>query len=75
MNKAHFTYFGRTEAENREVRFYRRPDGMYVCEVEGYPTLKVTHPSKERVRAAFDCWYQMSFKDWGASNIEWEDIQ
>jgi len=69
MNKARFTYLGSSEDKNREVQFYRRSDGMYVCEVEGYPTLKVVHPSKERVRAAFEGWYQMSIKDWGASEI------
>ena len=77
MNKnasASFTYFGRTEDQNREVRFYRRPDRMYVCEVEGLPALKIAHPSKERVRAAFDGWYEMSMKDWGASEIIEEGV-
>jgi len=66
---ARFTYFGSDETKNREVRFYRRSDGMYVCEIEDMPALKIIHPSRERVRAAFEGWYQMSMKDWGASEI------
>lgn len=73
MSRARFTYLGRTEAENREVRFYRRPDRMYVCEVEGTPALKIIHPSRERVRAAFEGWWQMAQKDWGASEIVEEE--
>jgi len=72
MNKnagARFTYLGSSKDKNREVRFYRRSDGMYVCEIEGMPALKIIHPSKERVRAAFDGWWQMAQKDWGASEI------
>ncbi len=74
MNKgASFTSYGSTEDKNRVVRFYKR-DGRYVCEVEGIPALTIVHPSYDRVRAAFEGWYQMSIKDWGSSDIEWGDM-
>jgi len=74
MKGAQFTAYGRTEDANRVVRFFKR-NGMYVCEVEGVPSLTITHPSHERVKAAFDGWYQMSlYKDYGASDIEWGDM-
>jgi len=71
---AHFTYYGKTEDKNREVRFYKRPNGLYVCEVEGMPVLRITHPSKTRVMAAFKGWWEMSQKDWGASEIDWNEM-
>jgi len=74
MTPAHFTYFGENETKNREVKFYRRPDGMFVTEVEGMPALKIAHPSKKRVMAAFKGWWEMAQKDWGASDIEWGDM-
>jgi hypothetical protein len=73
MKAAEFTYFGSDESKNRVVRFYRQ-NGYYVCEVEGVPALRVQHPSYERVKAAFEGWWQMSFKDWGASDIDWGDM-
>ena len=74
MTQAKFTYYGSDESKNREVRFYRNPQGLYVCEAEGYPALKVTHPSKVRVKTAFQNWWEMAQKDWGASEIEWGDM-
>ena len=73
MKAATFVYYGADESKNRIVRFFKR-DGYYVCEVEGMPSLTISHPSCERVKAAFEGWYQMSFKDWGASEIEWGDM-
>ncbi len=70
---AAFTYYGSTEDKNRTVRFYKQ-NGHYVCEIEGMPALKIVHPSYSRVRAAFEGWYQMSFKDCGASDIDWGDM-
>jgi hypothetical protein len=74
MKAAEFTYFGSDESKNRVVRFYRQ-NGYYVCEIEGMPSLKIVHPSYERVRSAFLGWYEMSFKDWGSSDIDWGDMQ
>ena len=75
MNKvAQFTYFGSDETKHRTVRFYQNPYGSYTCDIEGMPALRITHPSKERVRAAFEVWWEMSWKDWGASEIEWNGI-
>jgi len=71
---AHFTYYGSTEAKSKEVKFYRRPNGLYVCEIEGMPALKVSHPSRIRVMAAFKGWHEMAIKDWGASEIEWDGM-
>lgn len=68
---ATFTSYGSTEDKNKVVRFYKNKYGSYTCEVEGIPALTITHPSYERVKAAFEGWYQMSFKDWGASDIDW----
>ena len=73
MKGAQFTAYGETEDKNRVVRFFKR-DGMYVCEVEGLPALTVVHPSYERVKAAFEGCYQMAFKDWGPSDIDWGDM-
>ena len=74
MRKASFIAYGRTEAENREVTFSRLPNGQYVVRVEGMPVLTVTHPSYERVKAAFEGYYQMSVKDYGPSELEWGDM-
>ena len=71
---ASFVYYGETEDKNRVVRFSRNRYGSYTCELEGMPVLTITHPSYERVKAAFEGWYQMSFKDWGASDIDWGDM-
>ena len=74
MKAATFIYQGETEDKNREVRFYKNQRGMYVCEIEGMPALTIIHPSYERVKAAFEGWYQMAFKDWGPSEIDWGDM-
>lgn len=73
MKAATFIYYGETEENNRTVRFCKR-DGSYVCEVEGMPALMISHPSFERVRAAFNGWYQLAQKDFGASDIDWGDM-
>jgi len=73
MKAAQFVYYGRTEDKNRIIRFHKS-HGMYVCEVEGMPALVIRHPSYDRVRAAFEGWYQLALKDWGASEIEWNDM-
>ena len=75
MKAASFTYYGSTEDKNRVVRFYKNKYGSYTCSVEGTSALTITHPSYERVRAAFEGWYVFSSKDWGASDIDWGDMQ
>jgi len=71
---AQFVYYGASENEKRVVRFFK-DNGMYKCTIEGMPALTITHPSYERVKAAFEGWYQMAFKDWGPSEIDWGDMQ
>ena len=73
LKAATFTYQGETEDKNRIVKFYKR-NGMYVCEMEGMPSLTITHPSYERVLEAFKGWYQMAQKDYGPSDIDWGDM-
>jgi len=73
LKAATFVYHGQTEDKNRVVKFHKR-NGMYVCEIEGMPSLTITHPSYERVLAAFEGWYQMAWKDWGPSDIDWGDM-
>lgn len=75
MKAATFTYYGSTEDKNRVVRFYRNQHGSYVCEIEGMSALTIMHPSYDRVKAAFEGWHQMSLKNWGASDIDWGDMQ
>lgn len=71
---AKFTYYGKTEALNREVKFYQRSDKLYVCDIAGMPALRVLHPSRARVMAAFKAWWEMAQKDYGASEIDWGDM-
>lgn len=70
---ASFTYYGSDKTKNRTIRFYKNRHSSYTCDVEGIPSLTITHPSKVRVRAAFEGWWQMAQKDWGASEIDWGD--
>jgi len=74
MKAAQFVYYGSDESKNRTVRFYKNLNGMYSCGIEGLPALTITHPSYARVKAAFEGWWQLSQKDWGASDIDWGDM-
>ena len=74
-NVAQFTYLGSDGSKSRLVKFYRNAQGLYVCDIEGYPALKIIHPSKERVKAAFLGYWEMSWKDWGASEITWNGME
>jgi hypothetical protein len=73
--KASFIAHGRTPVEDREVSFFRLPDGRYRVTVQGWPALTLTHPSYERVREAFQGFYEMSWKDWGPSDIDWGSMR
>lgn len=75
MKAAQFVCHGSTEDKNRIVRFYKNQHGSYVCEVEGMPALTIIHPSYDRVKAAFEGWYQMSLRDLGAGDIDWGGMQ
>ena len=72
---ASFTYLGSDESNNRTVRFYKNRYGSYTCDIEGMPALTIVHPSKERVKAAFEGFWEMAWKDWGASEIEWNGLE
>lgn len=75
MNKvAKFTYYGSSPDKDRKVTFFKTDDNRYTCRIEGMHALTITHPSKERVREAFKGWWELSQKDWGASEIDWGDV-
>ena len=73
MKAATFVYYGESEDKNRAVRFFK-DNGVYKCTIEGMSALTITHPSYDRVKAAFEGWYQLAFKDRRASEIEWNDM-
>lgn len=74
MRRASFTYHGGPGREDRLVTFSKRHDGQYTVQIEGMPALTIIHPSYNRVKAAFEGFYQMSQKDYGATDIDWGDM-
>ena len=79
MTKASFTYYGHNGlkyiglSKDRLVTFQKLSDGQYSVQIEGMPALTFTHRSYDRVKEAFEGFYGMAFKDWGASEIDWGD--
>lgn len=74
MKEAKFTYYGRTPETNKLVSLYKR-GGRWICAMEGYPSLTRSHPSFEVARRAFADWYELAQKDFGASDIDWGDVE
>lgn len=72
MKVASFTYYGETEDKNREVHLHRNPNGTYTIDIEGMPSLARTVSDKDEAEDILRGWWEMSQKDWGASEIIWE---
>ena len=68
---AQFTYYGSTPSKNRVVQLQQDAKGTYVVSVEGYPSLTQRTNDFERAKSILEGWHEMSWKDWGASDIEW----
>jgi len=73
MKSASFTYYGSSEDKNRTVRLIQNSAGSYTIDIEGMPALTQTTPSKMRAEEIFQGWWEMAWKDWGASDIDWSD--
>jgi hypothetical protein len=57
------------------VKFYKDDiTGKYVVDVQGFPALKVSHPSRERAIEAFKGYYAMTAKDYGATKVDYGDM-
>ena len=69
MNRiAQFTYYGSSLDKHRVVSM--NFDGeRYVVSVEGYPALTQRTADFDKAVGILEGWHEMSFKDWGASEI------
>lgn len=66
-----YMYYKHGLRAGRKVNFYRdSATGKYVASVEGYPALRITHPSRNRVLQAFVDYFNMAIKDWGTTDFE-----
>ena len=72
MRIAQFTYYGSTPDKGRIVSL-DHVDGQYVVSVEGYPALTQTTNDFEKAKGVLEGWWEMSWKDWGASEIEYNE--
>jgi len=68
---AYFTHLGDGQESGRLIRMYRNNRGTYTVDVEGYPALSQTVESLEKAEQILRGWWQLSLKDWGATEIEW----
>jgi len=67
---AQFTYYGSSPDKHRVVSMDF--DGeKYIVSVEGYPALTQRTTDFERAKGVLEGWHEMSWKDWGASEIIW----
>jgi len=71
MKVASFTYYGETEDKDRIVSLRQNRDGTFTVDIEGMPTLTQTVKDRDRAEEIFRGWWEMSMKDWGASEIVW----
>ena len=70
---AHFWYHGDAPSKDRLVRLYQNQKGTYTVEVEGMPALTQTVTDEDKALAVFDGFWQMAWKDWGPSEIDWSN--
>lgn len=73
---ASFTYYGSSPDKNRDVtlsvdNFPPSYRDIYAVTVEGYPGLTKHTPNRDEAEEILRGWWEMSQKDWGASEIEW----
>ena len=78
MREASFIYHGSSSDKDRRVTL--RQDNYpphyrdsFVVSVEGMPALTQTVRDEEKALAIFDGFYQMAWKDWGPSEINWSN--
>ena len=65
---AQFTYYGSSPDKHKLVSI-DYANGKYVVSVEGYPALTQRTADFEKAKGVLEGWHEMSFKDWGASEI------
>ena len=70
MRVASFVYYGSTPDKHRLVTL-RQSGNRYIVDIEGYPSLTQIYTNKEKAECALLGWWEMSQKDWGASEIEY----
>lgn len=73
MKVAGFTYYGGTTDKDREVRLRHNLDGTFTVDIEGMPVLTQTVKDRDRAEEIFRGWWEMSMKDWGSSEIKWNE--
>ena len=72
MREVSFTYYGSSLGKDRKVTL-RDIEGRFVISIEGMPALTQTVADEDKALAIFDGFYQMSWKDWGPSEIDWSN--
>lgn len=75
MKAARFTYYGESRDKDRVVRLYQNQFGTFTVDIQGMPALTKTVKDKDEAEDVFRGWREMSWKDWGASEIDWGDWQ
>jgi len=73
MKVASFTYYGETPDKGREVRLHHNLDGTFTVDIEGMPSLNRTVRDRDEAEDILRGWWEFSQKDWGASEIEWNE--
>ena len=69
---AWFTHYGSDPSKSRQVQLSLGHGGTYTVTIEGYPDLTIHTPDRVKAESALRGWWEMSQKDWGASEIIWE---
>lgn len=71
MEGAWFTWYGQFNEDDRKVSLERVDKDRWGVRVAGMPALTQVFGSYERTERVFLGYWDMAFKDWGASDIEW----
>lgn len=69
---AYFTWEGETPERGRKVSL-SKTSGGYLISVRGFPELRKTFVKKSEAVDTFRSIHDASWKDWGASEIVWEE--
>jgi len=72
MREASFIYHGSSPDKDRKVTL-RETDGKFIISIEGMPALTQTVTDEDKALAIFDGFWQMAWKDWGPSEIDWSN--
>ena len=72
-NLGSFIWYGSTENKNKLVELIQTPSGKYSIYIEGTEFVAPIVNTEEEGRKLLVAAYNMAFKDWGASEIEWPE--